>query len=61
MKQEQYNNYGAEEIRALREQKKMSRKEFGAMLGVNARTIESWEQGLRNPSGAVKKLLEYLR
>ena len=60
MTQEQYNN-DRDYIRTLRKEWKMSRKQFGEMLGVEARTVEAWEQGLRNPSGAVKKLLEYLR
>lgn len=35
----------------------MSQKEFAAMLGVSARTLQDWEQGRRQPSGAAKALL----
>ena len=51
----------SDNIRNLCKKKKMTRKQFGEMLGVNARTVEAWEQGLRNPSRAVRKLLEYLK
>ena len=47
-----------EEIKKLRLDKKMSRKQFGEMLGVEARTVEAWEQGLRNPSLSVLILLK---
>ncbi len=35
----------------------MSQKDFAAMLGVSARTLQDWEQGRRQPSGAAKALL----
>ncbi|ANN68984.1 helix-turn-helix domain-containing protein [Bordetella bronchialis] len=31
--------------------------EFAALLGVSVRTLQDWEQGRRNPSGAAKTLL----
>ena len=36
----------------------MSQAEFAAMLGVSARTLQDWEQGRRQPSGAAKALLK---
>ncbi len=36
----------------------MSQTEFSAMLGVSARTLQDWEQGRRQPSGAAKALLK---
>ncbi len=36
----------------------MSQSEFAAMLGVSARTLQDWEQGRRQPSGAAKALLK---
>ena len=36
----------------------MSQTEFAAMLGVSARTLQDWEQGRRQPSGAAKALLK---
>ncbi len=36
----------------------MSQTEFAKMLGVSARTLQDWEQGRRQPSGAAKALLK---
>ena len=36
----------------------MSQAEFAEMLGVSARTLQDWEQGRRQPSGAAKALLK---
>jgi putative transcriptional regulator len=36
----------------------MSQTEFAEMLGVSARTLQDWEQGRRQPSGAAKALLK---
>jgi len=35
----------------------MSQKEFATLLGVSLRTLQEWEQGRRQPSGAAKTLL----
>lgn len=36
----------------------MSQAEFAKMLGVSVRTLQDWEQGRREPSGAAKMLLK---
>jgi putative transcriptional regulator len=36
----------------------LSQAEFAAALGVSKRTLEQWEQGRREPSGAAKQLLK---
>ncbi len=36
----------------------MSQAEFADMLGVSIRTLQDWEQGRRQPSGAAKALLK---
>jgi putative transcriptional regulator len=36
----------------------MSQSEFAEMLGVSIRTLQDWEQGRREPSGAAKALLK---
>jgi putative transcriptional regulator len=35
----------------------LSQAQFAAALGVSKRTLEHWEQGRREPSGAAKALL----
>lgn len=35
----------------------VSQSEFAALLGVSIRTLQDWEQGRREPSGAAKTLL----
>lgn len=36
----------------------LSQTQFAAALGVSKRTLEQWEQGRRQPSGAAKQLLK---
>jgi putative transcriptional regulator len=36
----------------------LSQSEFAEVLGVSKRTLEQWEQGRREPSGAAKTLLK---
>jgi Predicted transcriptional regulator len=35
----------------------LSQKDFARLLGVSARTLQDWEQGRRQPTGAAKTLL----
>lgn len=39
----------------------LSQAEFAELLGVSKRTLQDWEQGRREPSGAAKSLLEVAR
>ncbi len=36
----------------------MSQQDFASLLGVSARTLQDWEQGRRQPTGAAKMLLK---
>lgn len=36
----------------------LSQTQFAAVLGVSKRTLEQWEQGRREPSGAAQTLLK---
>lgn len=36
----------------------MSQSAFAALLGVSKRTLQEWEQGRKEPSGAAKTLLQ---
>lgn len=44
-------------IVAARNASGLSQAGFAAMLGVSVRTLQEWEQGRRQPSGAAKTLL----
>jgi putative transcriptional regulator len=35
----------------------LSQQQFARLLGVSARTLQDWEQGRREPTGAAKTLL----
>lgn len=35
----------------------LSQQEFARLLGVSARTLQDWEQGRREPTGAARMLL----
>jgi putative transcriptional regulator len=35
----------------------LSQNEFAKLLGVSVRTVQDWEQGRREPSGAARTLL----
>jgi putative transcriptional regulator len=36
----------------------LSQKRFAELMGVSLRTLQDWEQGRRNPSGAAASLLQ---
>lgn len=36
----------------------LSQAQFAALLGVSVRTLQSWEQGRKHPSGAARTLLQ---
>ena len=40
------------EVKAIREKMGVSQDKFAVILGVSKRTVENWEQGRRNPTGA---------
>jgi putative transcriptional regulator len=49
--------YPGEGVRRVRELMAMSQAAFGAFLGVDPSTVQSWEQGLRPPSPLACRLL----
>lgn len=47
-----------ETLAALRTQAAMSQRIFARMLNVATKTLQSWEQGVRQPSDASRRLLQ---
>jgi putative transcriptional regulator len=47
-------------IKAIRAKVASSTKEFERIFGIPARTMESYEQGRRNPDGAMRALLRII-
>ena len=48
---------GSYPIVRAREKSGLSQAKFAALLGVSVRTLQDWEQGRREPTGAAKTLL----
>ena len=48
-------------IAEAREHVGLSQAAFAALLGVSVRTLQDWEQGRREPSGAAKTLIKVAR
>lgn len=44
----------------LRQRANLSQNQFADALGISVNTLRSWEQGQRQPSGAVRVLLSLL-
>jgi putative transcriptional regulator len=43
---------------AIRDQSRMSQAIFARLLNVSSKTVQSWEQGLRTPSHAARRLIQ---
>ena len=44
-------------VSSIRERTGLSQSRFAQLLGVSVRTLQEWEQGRREPSGAARTLL----
>ena len=51
----------AEQIAELRKRLRMSQSVFAATLNVSPKTVQSWEQGLRQPADAALRMLQLIR
>lgn len=49
-----------DQIRQLRTEAGLSRKEFSEVYGIPVRTLEEWEAGRRNPPEYVVRMLSYI-
>jgi len=45
------------DVRAIREQYKLSQDKFARLLGISVATLRNWEQKRRKPEGAARVLL----
>lgn len=52
--------YTAARVRRVRKSLHMSQGAFLHVLNVSTKTVQSWEQGLREPTRAAQRLLEVL-
>ena len=53
-------NITPKEIKKIRSKTKLSQSLFANLLNVSPSSVKQWEQGLRNPTGPTKVLLELL-
>jgi DNA-binding transcriptional regulator YiaG len=52
--------WSSEAVRALRRSLALTQAEFASLLNVSLQAVTHWEQGLRPPSGAVRRLLDFV-
>ena len=52
--------YGAQDIRALREKLNVSQAVMASLLNATSSTVQKWEQGLKRPNALALKLLNIL-
>jgi putative transcriptional regulator len=50
-----------EEIKATREQLKLSQTLFASVIGVSKKSVESWESGRYKPDGAARRLISIMQ
>jgi putative transcriptional regulator len=53
--------FGPEEVKRVRATLGVSQPIFGQFLGVDVKTVRSWEQGRRVPSGMARRFLEEIQ
>jgi putative transcriptional regulator len=51
----------AKQIAELRKRLRMSQSVFAATLNVSPKTVQSWEQGVRQPADAALRMLQVIR
>jgi putative transcriptional regulator len=53
--------FGPDEVKGIRALMGVSQPIFGQFLGVDVKTVRSWEQGRRVPSGMAYRFLEEIQ
>jgi putative transcriptional regulator len=53
--------FGPDEVKGIRAMIGVSQPLFGQFLGVDVKTVRSWEQGRRTPSGMACRFLEEIQ
>ncbi len=51
-------SFNVHEVVEARTRTGLSQSSFAVLMGVSVRTLQDWEQGRREPSGAAKTLLQ---
>jgi len=46
------------DVKSIREQYKLSQRQFASLLGISVKTLQNWEQGRRSPRGPARVLLQ---
>ena len=52
--------YHSDEIRQIRKTTGFSQKLFASYMGVSDKTVEAWEAGINQPSGAASRILSMM-
>ncbi|NTV67977.1 MAG: DNA-binding transcriptional regulator [Chlorobaculum sp.] len=53
-------DFEPDEIRLIRQRHHISQGAFAALLGIGKTTVQQWEQGVKKPGGAAKRLLDVI-
>lgn len=54
------SRYGAGEVKAVRQNCRMTQREFAGLFGISTKTLEAWEQGINTPGSAAARLFDLL-
>lgn len=52
--------FQGQQIKVLREKRKMTQQLFASALGVSKKTVEAWEAGRNVPEGPAQRMLELM-
>lgn len=61
IKAKKITEFSEPDVKAIREDVGFSQSKFAALIGVNVRTLQNWEQGHRHPTGPARVLLRLVK